>query len=290
MPSQRVLRPLFVLLAIAAHTTRVVSSAELDQSNPPAPLQSIVRFTYGTMGPVRSSTFLSGELLMVTVTVAGLQKSSQGELRYAVEHEISDDQGATIAQIEPVQWAFPPFCGGNQSTHATPIQISPDWKPGKYTLHTKTLDQVTKQEQSTKTGFEVLPKEAFGAIKIYLAYDRQGLVPSGGIYTIGQNPSLIFSVAGYGVQAGKSDLSSTLTLLDKAGQPIDSQPIVGHGTPLPPNSRFSQSELLPIPMQVYFSLNLAGNFLLRLEVTDNHTNAHAAYDIPIKVCELRTIE
>jgi hypothetical protein len=238
-----------------------------------------VRNTYGELGGTRpDAKLLPGDVLFVGFDIEGLSVSADGHVTYTMGLEVADANGKAIFKQDPAtKTDFVPL-GGTRLPARAFITAGLDQPPGKYTLAVTVTDLKSKQSQTLKQPFEVLPKD-FGIVAVYTSVDERGQIPAPTTGIVGQSLFVQFGVVGFSrsPDTRQPNVHVEMIPLDAEGRPTIEKPSnfqldagVDEKDP-----GFTLRFLLP--------LTRTGKFTVRLKAVDNLSKKTVSFDLPIAV-------
>ena len=238
-----------------------------------------IRNTYGELGGTRpDAKLLPGDVLFVGFDIEGLSVGADGHVGYTMALEVADAKGKAIFKQDPVAKSdFVPL-GGTKLPARAFITAGLDQPPGKYTLQVTVTDLKSKQSQTLKQPFEVLPKD-FGIVAVYTSVDERGQIPAPTTGIVGQSLFVQFGVVGFSrnPDSRQPNVSVEMIPLNADGQPTLEKPsnfnLEGGVDEKDPG--FTLRFLLP--------LTRTGKFTVRLKAIDKVSNKTVTFDLPIAV-------
>jgi hypothetical protein len=258
----------------------VLMAAALVAAPAPAkPKIKDVQFSYGQLGPERKSAeFVRGDELYARFTVTGFSTNEDGRLVGELAFTVTDDKKKEwVKKAVPMQQPLA-LGGGAFPGHVT-ITLGAELPAGEYTLSVTVTDNLSKASDSSDKKFTCKPEE-FALVGMRFFQDPDGKVPApvGGIVS----QSLFFKARGVGFDRSKGelDLEMTIQVFDAAGKPMMPKPIRSVVHNEDPNVVKSATV---INLRGELALNRAGEFVLKVSLTDRQAKKTVTFEAPMKV-------
>jgi hypothetical protein len=257
-----------VLLLFAATAAR----AELTLRN--------IQASFGPLGPERKSVdYFPHDEVFYRYCITGLQTDRQGDIDVLIESKIVDENGKVIpGSRDPVKGKLH-LAGGTFAGSST-VRLLNQFAPGEYTLTVTVTDNLASESVQFSRKFRVKPAEFAIVAPRFFYGDTTTPAPAGG--QVGQLLRVRLKVIGFDKSAGKIDAEMNLQIIDADGKELLETPkraALASGDPAEVKNatHLNFTELI--------GLNRAGNFTLRLTVTDKLGNQTATLELPLKVSQ-----
>ena len=237
------------------------------------------RLTHGIFGPTRTKAeFLPGDSVFVAFDINGITVDKQGKVLYSTAVEVTDAKGdAVFRQPARDQEAVISLGGGELPGYAQ-VDVGLEQPKGDYTVAVTVTDRVTKQSQTLRQKFKVLPL-AFGVVRGTLTRDPDGRLPAGLLMT-GQGVFLNFAVVGFARDKSSKEqphVELELRILDEKGNPTTALPLPGSIKSDVP------SKAVLLPAQYFLALNRPGKYTVELKVSCKVCGADLKESFPLIV-------
>ncbi|HEX5272550.1 MAG TPA: hypothetical protein VFW33_18760, partial [Gemmataceae bacterium] len=259
----RVLPPLVVVLLAA--------------SPAPAALEiSKVEACYGRLGPVRKSLDIYAyDEIGFRFTVTGARSDDEGRADVEVAYTVLDDRGKEVTSKRVASLKGPLTFGTDSFPGYVSLWLTEP--PGEYTLKVTVKDNVAAAE----TGFERklhLKETEFAIVSPQFFHDATHAVaaPAGGV--VGQQLHFRLLVIGFDRSAGKLDEELVVRVFDKDKKELTPKPL--RMTAEKTDEKVVK-ELPAIDFSGWVMLTKAGEFTLRITVTDINTKKTATWEAPL---------
>jgi hypothetical protein len=236
-----------------------------------------VRFTHGELGPARNGAkVLPGEELTLAFTMAGLTKDASGHLSIALLGELFDEKGKPVAKMPAKTIKALVALGGAEVPGVLTFSLPPEFPAGKYLIRGTVKDSLAGTEAQTERAIEVLPPQ-LGIVRLRLASDAEGQVPSGGNITVGQAIHIHCRTVGFARQDKRIHLTGRMQILDSAGKKTYPEPL-----------SFALDQEVPddathATFKFAASANRTGKFTIRIEAHDKIAGKTVRQDVPVVV-------
>jgi hypothetical protein len=238
-----------------------------------------IEAAYGPVGPVRpSADYYPGDEVFFRFLIAGAQLDAAGKMSCDLVLTLTGPGDRVL-----LNHAFPVggvlALGGDSFPGSAQVALRGDAPPGAYALTVTVRDKVASTEARFRREITISPA-AFVIVAPRFSYDADGKAPApvGGL--VGQTLYFKMKVIGFDRSRGKIDVNLAVRILDPGTRRLIIAPI-----------QFDEStddakvvkQATDVTFSGDMSLNRAGDFLLRLEVTDRTTNKSIALETPMHV-------
>jgi hypothetical protein len=238
-----------------------------------------VQSSYGQLGPARESAeYVLGDEVYVRFTVAGARTDAEGRLRGEITFAVTDGAGKKVLDGGyPLQQA--PVLGGDTFPAYVSVRTGDPMAPGKYTLEVQFRDLLAKESAAFKHEFTCKPVE-FAAVAVRFSQDAAGRVPApvGGF--VSQTLFLKMKAVGFDRSQGEIDVEMAIEVLDAQGKPVSPRPVRAAVHSEKPDEVRAATF---VSFSGEINLNRAGEFRLRVTVTDRQAKKTATFEAPMKV-------
>jgi len=237
-----------------------------------------VQAAHGPLGPERRGLdFYPADEALFRYTVAGAQVDGDRKAVGETTTTLTGPDGTVLVhRMSPTESWLP--LSDSLPTQAQ-VTFPPDAPPGPYTLSLSYRDKRSGEEASFRRVLNIKRTE-FAAVNIRFSYDADGKVPApvGGV--VGQVLYYRFKAVGFDRAAGRIDVGMDLQILDAGGRPALPRPI--H---LAVASRDADlvRQATDATLRGSLTLNRAGDFTLRLTLTDRVSKKTAEFEAPLHV-------
>lgn len=227
--------------------------------------------TYGLMGPIRPHVrYGCHDEVALRVELTGCRPTDRGHLHLAMRMALYDEANQ-LAFSEPAQeglvqpWPEAPVRIGYTWT------VPPNTPPGRYRWVCTVREPNQRWEVREELVMEVQPR-AYGIAALRLAHDAAGHHPAPPGGTVGQRLYVRFSVIDARAKDGQVNLRHQLEVFDRGGRRV-----WGHEIGLPQVAKDK------VDGMIFFTLQQAGEFTLRLTSTDGNADRTAVTELPLRV-------
>ena len=269
VPPRRLAHAPLVALALIAVPTAAQAKLEIRD----------VQASHGQLGPERkSSEYVAGDQVYFRFTMAGVRSDNDGRTRAEMKIVVTDAAGKKlINNTFPFQQII--GLGGDSFPGAASFHLEKDSRPGDYELTVEFTDLLAKETASFRRKVVCKP-EAFALLQVRFFHDREENAPAHVGGTVGQKLVLKMLVVGFDRSKGEIDVEMEVAVLDGRGNPV---------TPKPIRREFHNEkpaevkETTRIAFSSSLALNRAGDFMLRITVTDRMTKKKRTFEAPMRV-------
>jgi hypothetical protein len=238
-----------------------------------------IQSSYGPLGPVRkSSEYIVGDEVYFRFTTVGARADDDGRLRGEIRLKLFDAKGKLVQKSEsPVQQV--PALGGESFPAGASWSLDKKFPPGAYELEVEVADLIAGEAASFRRKFTVKPPE-FALLRVRFYHDAAARVPARVGGTVGQNLAIKMEAIGFDKSKGEIDVDFEIQVIDAQGKPVTPKPIrVSYHNEKPDEVKAMDS----ITFSGLLSLNRAGEFAVRMTVTDKRTKKKLEFETPLKV-------
>ncbi|HUE75023.1 MAG TPA: hypothetical protein VMP01_29415 [Pirellulaceae bacterium] len=238
-----------------------------------------LRFRNRAEGRSTPATYVTGEQVPIAVRARGITTGEDGKIDVLARADLLDENGKVVAPLGSHRANFPMTLGGSEFNFGMAGNVATGLT-GSHRVRVTIEDQLSGKTATDDLDVWVESRETLALVHLRAGYDPEGKVPSD-VFPVGQSASVHFHLVGCGIADGKSEIESTLTILDQSGKPIPAQPLRVGGKA--EQSIYADSGV----MNCFFMmlLNRSGDFVLRIEVTDKVTEKKVSRDLAIRVVD-----
>jgi hypothetical protein len=240
-----------------------------------------VKAVHGQFGPERKSLDVyPGDQVFFTFAVRGAKVDDKGEVSGLVKLKLADEAGKALLEDQaPLKGAL--ALGGDTLPGKAFVNFGETVKPGTYTLTVTVLDQATRETASFERKL-VCKAPAFTIVAPRFSYDDEGKVPAplGGL--VGQVLFFRLAVIGFDKSAGKIHNEMAVQVLDGKGNPAAPRPLLAK---LESADKDVVAKATSLTFRGNFVLNRAGEYTLRITVTDRLADRKTTFEAPLSVRE-----
>lgn len=236
----------------------------------------------GSHGPVRrDNMYFENETVFFAARVSGLKKSEKGARKMAGRVRLAKTDGTVLYEKEVGPVEFEEFFGGD--SREFPFLLETNFVggvPHELELSLKATDLVSGTSRTAKLPIEFNPDAALHTTAHSITLDEEGLVPAGPVLDAGRIYYLHGKIVGFSWNERAVSLGLSVRGVSATGEELSE--LVLSSKYETKQSRYGELSTTASFRQI-FSPNRPGNFALRVAVTDNHTGAKCADDIPVVV-------
>jgi hypothetical protein len=238
-----------------------------------------VEACHGRLGPVRKSLdFYPFDEVWFRFAVTGARADDEGKVDVEVTWKLLDDRGKEVlAKKLPAKG---PLTFGTDSFPAyVSFSLTEPAPAGEYLLKVSVKDNLSSDE----TAFEkklTLKATEYAVVSPQFFHDAGYTVPAPAGGVVGEQLHFRLLVIGFDRAGGKIDNELTVQVLDKSGKELTPKPL--RMTAQKDDEKVVK-ELPALDFGGWVVLTKAGEFTLRVTVTDNHTKKSATWEAPLKV-------
>jgi hypothetical protein len=240
-----------------------------------------VSAAHGQLGPERKSAeYVRGDEVFIRFTTTGLRTDKDGRVRVELEIANLNSKGEVVDKgATPIQQVL--ALGGNSFPGIARVNLLPDTPLGEYTLRVTITDQLARESATAEYKYTVKETE-FALVAMRFHQDREGLVPApvGGV--VGQTVFLQMRGVGFDRSDDEFDLELAIQVFDAAGKPVMPKPLIA---PLHSEKADVVRNTPILPLRGEITLNRAGDFVLKVTLTDKKAKKTATFEAPLKAVE-----
>jgi hypothetical protein len=238
-----------------------------------------IQAAYGPVGPVRASAdYYPGDEVFFRFLVAGIRTNAAGKLSFDMVVTFTGPSDIVLLnRTIPVEGVY--ALGSDSLPGSAQVTLGNDFSPGVYALTVTVRDKVAATEARFRREITINPA-AFAIVAPRFFYDANGKAPAPVVGLVGQTLYFKLKVIGFDRSRDKIDVNLAVRILDPGTRRVISAPI-----------QFDEStddvnvvkQATTVTFSGNMSLNRAGDFLLRIEVTDRMKNQSIALEMPMHV-------
>jgi hypothetical protein len=244
-----------------------------------------VRLTYGPHGPPRpDNRVLPGEEVFLDYVIGRVGKDAAGDVDVSTSGELVDQSGKKWAELAPAPRKGPLYLGGSTFEGWVSFSLAADQKPGEYKARARTLDNVTGRGVNFEHPVYVLKPE-FGAVRLRLTHDRDGALPAGSHFTLGQSFFVQGRVVSYVRRDGRVDVAISVAARDGDGKDTAAVPLKPLRFAREVEESFTYFDFSFGPLQTI----MAGEVVIVVEMRDAIGDRTATYQLPAVIHPPRSI-
>ena len=234
---------------------------------------------HGRLGPLRKTLdFYPYDEVWFRFSVTGAKADDEGKVDFEVSWKLLDDKGKEV--LSKKLPAKGPLTFGTDSFPAyVSFSLAEPVIAGEYLLKVSVKDNLSSEETSFEKKLNLKATE-FAIVSPQLFHDAGYTVPapSGGI--VGQQLHFRLLVIGFDRSKGKIDNELSVQVLDKDKKELMPKPL--RMTAQKDDEKIVK-ELPALDFGGWVILTKAGEFTLRITVTDNNSKKTATFEAPLKV-------
>jgi hypothetical protein len=238
-----------------------------------------IQASHGLLGPERKSNeYLPGDDVYYRFTITGAQTDKEGRLRGELRLTLTDAKGKELLKTEtPLQQV--PALGAESIPGQAVWSLGVEFPPGEYEAAVEFTDLIAKESASFKRKFTVKPLE-FALVRVRFYHDSEERVHAraGGITA--QSLVVKLKAVGFDKSQGEIDLVMEMQVFDAQGKPVMAKPLraaVHNENPA------VVKDVHRADFSGTVSLNRAGDFTLRITITDTVGKKKAQFETPLRV-------
>jgi hypothetical protein len=259
-----------VLIAAAAPPVAAAPPASLEIRN--------ITAAYGRLGPPRPDLrLLPYDQVFFRFELAGVKTDAEGQADISTAVSITDPKGKTTGG-EPLAAKVPLVLGGGRLAGFATAFLTPEQKPGLYTIRVRVKDALSGKEAEFVRQLELLD-ERFGAASLNFSADPEGNVPAPAGGAAGSAVFVRYLIVGF-AKKGKVDVEVETRILDEAGKDTLPKPMKSRLFSDKP-AEFRDVRTLTVVNSVL--LHRPGRFLLEITLTDKVGDSQAFVRLPLTV-------
>lgn len=235
---------------------------------------------YGPLGPVRKTLdFHPYDEVYFRFTVTGAKADDDGKLDVEIVRTLTDDKGKEVLPKKVAALKGQLSFGNDSFPASVSVSLPEPVIAGTYTLKVRIKDN----HSSDETGFEKnlnLKATEYAIVSPEFFHDAGHVVPAAAGGTVGQQLHFRLLTIGFDRSQGKIDSEMTVQVLDKGGKELLPQPL--RMTAKKDDEKLVK-DLPALDFSGWVVLTKAGEFTLRVSVTDNNSKKTATWEAPLKV-------
>ena len=263
--------------------TRVCLSAALvliaaTQAQAKLEIQNI-QAAHGPLGPERKSLdCYPFDEVFFRYVVTGAKVDEAGKVDAELAIKLTDTKGTVLFHdAAPISGVL--ALGGGSFPGTAQVTLNDKIPPGKYILTVTIKDNLLSQEASFRRELNLKPVE-FAIVSPRFFYDPEAKVPApvGGL----TSQTLYFNLLGVGFDRSqaKIDTEMQVQLFDQEGRGMMPRPIQA---PVRSNDPDIVKQAPHLTFRGQMALNRAGDFTLRITITDRVGKQTATFEAPLHV-------
>jgi hypothetical protein len=241
-----------------------------------------VQTSHGQLGPERKSNeYIAGDQVYFRYTVAGFRLDEEGRIRGELRLTVKGAEGKKkLDRKVPLQQVV--ALGGETMPAFASFNLDEDFPPGEYELTVELTDRLLMESASFQRKI-ICKAEEFALVQVRFYQDAAGEVPARVGGTVSQTLFVKLKAVGFDHGRDEIDIEMEMTVLDEAGKPVVPKPIrAGFHNEKPDEVK----KIDRINLSGTLTLNRAGNFRLRIAVTDKLTKKKVFFEAPLGVSPL----
>jgi hypothetical protein len=239
-----------------------------------------VEACYGRFGPVRKTLdYYPHDEVVFRFKVKGV-KADEGALDVNCVWKLLDEKGNEV-QSEKLPFKGTMAFGTDFLPYNLGLFLPVTATPGNYLLKVTVKDNLSSEE----TGFEKklnLKAMEYAIVSPAFFYDANFSVPAPAGGVVGQRLHYRLGVIGFDRSSGKIENEMMVEVLDKDGKLLQHKPLYFAAEK---SDEKSVKELLVLDLNGWMGLSKAGEFILRITVTDRNSKKKATWEAPLKVTD-----
>jgi hypothetical protein len=261
----------FWLTAAVLLLTATTAQAKLEIHN--------IKAVHGLYGPERKNLeSLPGDQVLFRFKVEGIKLDANGKIDTSVTVHLADADGKELLDNKsPIQGVL--ALGGHSFLGTAVVNFGDTVPPGDYTLTVTVKDNLSEQTASFTRKLTCRPIE-YAIVMPRLYYDAAGKAPAPAGGLVGQTLFFQSKLIGFDTSQGKIDNEMKLEVLDAKGKPAMPKPITVNVTS---DDAEKVKRATSLALNSNLALNRAGDFTLRVTVTDKIAKRTTKFEVPLKV-------
>lgn len=241
-----------------------------------------VQASHGQLGPERKSNdYVQGDQVYYRFTMAGVRTDADGRTRAEMKIIVTDAKGKKLVNNTfPFQQVI--ALGGDSFPGAASFHFDDTSLPGDYELIVEFTDLLAKETASFKRKVVCKPETfALLNVRFFRDHDEQAPARVGG--TVGERLVVKMQIVGFDRSKDEIDVEMEVAVLDAKGKPATRKAILSEYHNEKPEEVKKQTR---IQYSSTLALNRAGDFTLRVTVTDRMTKKKLVFEAPMRVVPL----
>jgi hypothetical protein len=238
-----------------------------------------IQAAHGLLGPERKSNeYVAGDEVYYRFTIKGAQTDAEGRLRGELRLTLTDAKGKELLKREsPIQEV--PVLGAESIPGQAVWTLGIEFPAGEYESTVEFHDLVAKESASFKRKFTVKPLE-FALVRVRFHHDSAERVPARAGGTVGQELALKLQAIGFDKTQGEIDVEMEIQVFDMQGKPVMAKPLRATVH----NEKPAEVKAIDrITFSGVLTLNRAGDFVLRVTVSDTVGKKKSQFETPLRV-------
>jgi hypothetical protein len=253
--------------------TAILIAGHGDRRAPTAPPTLRVHgdLTWGAMGPPRlPNRYAPRDCIFYTLRLDGLEKDKLGHVHCVIRVDLRKPDG----RVDSAQRHERPSLSlwkGDTFHFTCPYFLEANQAPGFYAFQIRVQDRYSGREELVELPFEVTTKD-FALLGPLFHLDASAGLPTGPYGVCGFSLYFKLGVVGHGLVEGKSRAICSVQVIDGQGQIVHelrSEPLA-LASPV-------------LSFEIALPLMKAGDFTLRLAVTDETSGQQRQVQVPLRV-------
>ena len=264
-----------VVLAVEAHADGPVNAQE-------APLSLAATLTYGPYGAPRPAKVVVGDRIDATQTISGLAHDDRGMVDFSIRMAILDKGGVEVLSRpwQRTNLRYRPATFHHNVFGLVPADLDAD-KTGKFLLKIEVDDHLADVKRVSEVPFEVVLPKGVAVTGLRGGHDPKGEGCAATVFAESEVVYIHATLSRFGVVNGRSDLRSTVSILNTDGTATDWPEVVVQMSP-----EFSPYEDNP-RVTTFYQLSAVhrGKFIAQLRVQDLTGGTNTTEYLPFLVTE-----
>jgi hypothetical protein len=237
-----------------------------------------IQAAHGLLGPERkSSEYVAGDEVYYRFTIRGAKTDAEGRLRGELRLTLTGANGKELAKTEsPLQEI--PALGAESIPAQASWALGVEFPAGEYEATVEFADLLAKESVSFKRKFTVKPVE-FALVRVRFFHDAEERVLARAGGTVGQNLVVKLKTVGFD-KTGELDVEMEIQVFDAQGKPVMPKPL---RATVHNENAVQLKEIDRVGFSGLLALNRAGDFVLRITVSDTVGKKKAQFETPLRV-------
>jgi hypothetical protein len=234
---------------------------------------------HGRLGPTRKTLdFYPYDEVWFRFTVTGAKADDEGKVDFEVSWKLLDDKGKEV--LSKKLPAKGPLTFGTDSFPAyVSFSLAEPVVAGEYLLKVSVKDNLSSEEAAFEKKMNLKATE-YAIVSPQFFHDAGYTVPAPAGGFVGEQLHFRLLVIGFDRSGGKIDNELTVQVLDKDKKELMPKPL--RMTAKKDDEKVVK-ELPALDFGGWVVLTKAGEFTLRVSVTDNNSKKSATFEAPLKV-------
>jgi hypothetical protein len=239
-----------------------------------------IQLVEGRLGPPRARLdFFPEEEIVFRYLITGMQLDEQGKIAGELSMAVTDPRGQVVfTRKVPFPEAILALGGATMPGFAS-VELPAGSTPGAYTVKVAFMDQHSGQTARFERKVN-LQAAAFAAITPRFFYDPDGKVPAPPEGKLSQTLYVRLKAIGFDRSQGMLEAAMEMQVLDANGQPVMPQPIQVR---LRNRDAKVVQQITSVDFSGALTLNRAGDYTLRITITDEVGKKSTPYQTAIRV-------